>query len=82
MKLVIDINKMYYETLKYDVEVNHMNYLPCVLIANGKPLQKNKMMHEIYMEGVKMPGDQYGRYVHFKNIKKIVDKYIKESEEV
>lgn len=82
MKLVIDINEMYYENLKYEVKVNHMDYLPCVLIADGKPLPKDKMLYELYMEGVNMTGEYQGCWVRFKNIEKIVNKYMKESEEV
>ncbi len=37
-KIVIDINEDYYELIKADVE-HGMNYLPCVLIANGTPLK-------------------------------------------
>lgn len=40
MKVVIDIDENYYEILKHDVKVNHMDYIPCVLIANGTPLPK------------------------------------------
>ena len=42
MKVLIDINKMYYEMLKHDVEVNHNDYLPCVLIARGAPLPEQE----------------------------------------
>jgi len=38
IKVVIDIDEEYYEILKHDVKVNHMDYIPCVLIANGTPL--------------------------------------------
>lgn len=40
MKIVIDIDKNYYEIIKHDVN-NGMDYLPCVLIAKGTPLPKN-----------------------------------------
>jgi hypothetical protein len=39
MKIVIDIDKNYYEMIKHDVN-NGMDYLPCVLIAKGTPLPK------------------------------------------
>ena len=39
MKLVIDIDEDYYRIIKHDVE-HGMDYLPCVLIANGTPLPK------------------------------------------
>lgn len=41
MKILIDVNKMYYEMLKHDVEVNHNDYLPCALIARGTPLPEH-----------------------------------------
>ena len=36
MKLIIDIDKDYYELIKADVKSGN-DYKPCVLIANGKP---------------------------------------------
>ena len=39
MKVVIEIDKDYYEILKHDVDKG-MDYLPCVLIAKGTPLPK------------------------------------------
>lgn len=39
MKIVIDIGEDYYRIIKHDVE-HGMDYLPCILIANGKPLPK------------------------------------------
>ena len=39
MQIVIDIDEDYYELIKHDVK-NRMDYLPCKLIANGKPLPK------------------------------------------
>lgn len=41
MKVLIDVNKIYYEMLKHDVEVNHNDYIPCVLIARGTPVPDN-----------------------------------------
>lgn len=46
-----------------------------------KPIDKSAMMHEIYMEGVNMGGEYQGCWVRFKDIEKIVDKYMAESEE-
>lgn len=37
MKLFIEIDNDYYEILKHDVDKG-MDYLPCVLIAKGTPL--------------------------------------------
>lgn len=39
MELVIKIPEDYYEIIKHDVDKG-MDYLPCVLIANGTPLPK------------------------------------------
>ena len=44
-------------------------------------IDKSAMMYEIYMEGVNMSGEYQGCWVRFKDIEKIVDKYMAESEE-
>lgn len=41
-----------------------------------EPIDKLAMMYEIYMEGVNMSGEYQGCWVRFKDIEKIVDKYI------
>ena len=41
-----------------------------------EPIDKSAMMYEIYMEGVNMSGEYQGCWVRFKDIEKIVDKYI------
>lgn len=46
-----------------------------------QPIDKSAMMYEIYMEGVNISGEYHGCWVRFKDIEKIVDKYIAESEE-
>lgn len=48
MKIVIDIDEDYYRIIKYDVN-NGMDYKPCVLIANGTPLDNkiNKIKKDI-----------------------------------
>lgn len=46
-----------------------------------QPIDKSAMMYEIYMEGVNMSGEYQGCWVRFKDIEKIVDKYIAESED-
>lgn len=38
MKLVIDIDKRYYEIIKHEVEAKHWDFFPFTLIANGTPL--------------------------------------------
>lgn len=40
MKLVIDIDENYYEVIKHDVKVNHSEFRPYKIIANGTPLLK------------------------------------------
>ena len=42
-----------------------------------EPIDKSAMMYEIYMEGVNMSGEYQGCWVRFKDIEKIVDKYIR-----
>ena len=41
MKLIIDIDKDYYELIKADVKSGN-DYKPCVLIANGKQIPKGE----------------------------------------
>lgn len=41
-----------------------------------EPIDKSAMMYEIYMESVNMSGEYQGCWVRFKDIEKIVDKYI------
>ena len=41
MKLIIDIEKGYYETLKYNV-ANGTKYKPWKIIANGKPYEERQ----------------------------------------
>ena len=45
-----------------------------------EPIDKSAMMYEIYMEGVNMSGEYQGCWVRFKDIKKIVDKYMGDKE--
>ena len=44
------------------------------------PVDKSAMMYEIYMEGVNMSGEYQGCWVRFKDIEKIVDKYMADKE--
>lgn len=41
MKLIIDINKDYYEIIKHEVDHGH-DFKPYTLIANGTPLDDIK----------------------------------------
>ena len=45
-----------------------------------EPIDKSAMMYEIYMEGVNMSGEYQGCWIRFKDIEKIVDKYMAEKE--
>ena len=40
-------------------------------------IDKSAMMHEIYMQGVNMAGEYQGCWVRFKEIEKIVDRYVR-----
>ena len=40
MKILIDIPEEYYEIIKHDVKVNHNDFKPYEIIANGTPLPK------------------------------------------
>lgn len=41
MKVEIDIDKDYFDVLKYEFEVCHNDYKPIKIIANGKPLDQD-----------------------------------------
>ena len=65
-------NKCYADTL---------NALDMAIEAlEQKPIDKLAMMYEIYMEGVNMSGEYQGCWVRFKDIEKIVDKYMAKRE--
>ena len=40
MKVVIDIDEDYYELIEHDVNINHNDFKPYNIIANGIPLPK------------------------------------------
>jgi hypothetical protein len=40
MKIAIDIDEDYYEIIKHEVKVNHNDFKPYDIIANGTPLPK------------------------------------------
>ena len=46
-------------------------------IEHEQKINKSAMMQEIYMEGVNMGGEYQGCWVRFKEIEKIVDKYVR-----
>ena len=43
----------------------------------GQEINKSAMMQEIYMQGVNMAGEYQGCWVRFKEIEKIVDRYVR-----
>ena len=48
--------------------------------TRARPIDKSAMMYDIYMDGVNMSGEYRGCWVRFKDIEKIVDKYIRSEE--
>lgn len=58
-------------------EESHTAMMMAVKALEQDPIDKSAMMYEIYMEGVNMTGEYHGCWVRFKDIEKIVDKYIK-----
>ena len=46
-----------------------------------EPIDKSAMLIEIYMEGVNMSGEYQGCWVRFKDIERIIDKYMAKREE-
>lgn len=58
-------------------EESHTAMMMAVKALEQEPIDKSAIMCEIYMEGVNMAGEYQGCWVRFKDIEKIVDKYIK-----
>ena len=71
MKLIIDIDEDYYKIIKHDVD-NGMDYLPCVLIANGTPILSDYEGCADFYEGIR-----FG----LRTVLEIIDKYKAESED-
>ena len=46
-------------------------------IEHEQKIDKSAMMHKIYMAGVNMAGEYQGCWVRFKEIEKIVNKYVR-----
>lgn len=46
-------------------------------IEHEQKIDKSAMMHEIYMAGVNMAGEYQGCWVRFKEIEKIIDRYVR-----
>ena len=63
------------ELVKTDIEI--LTALDMAIQAlEQEPIDKSAMMYEIYMKGVNMSGEYQGCWVRFKDIEKIVDKYM------
>lgn len=82
MKLIIDIPQIEYDTLKTLGYFSDKNLIYRA-VRNGTSLDdiRGKMMYEIYMDGVNMANEYHGCWVRFKNIERIMDKYIGERSE-
>lgn len=51
-----------------------------IIQALSQPvIDKSRMMYEIYMEGVNMTGEYHGTWIRFKDIEKIIDRYISDN---
>lgn len=78
MKLIIDIDEESYRKILEDPFLNDGIYAS---VKNGTPLPKtydvSQLMYDIYMEGVNMTGEYQGCWVRFKDIEKVIDKYIR-----
>ena len=55
-------------------------YKMAIKALERESIDKSAMMHEIYMEGVNMSGEYQGCWVRFKDIEKIVAKYMGDKE--
>ena len=47
------------------------------MLEHKSEIDKSAMMYEIYMQGVNMTGEYQGCWVRFKEIEKIVDRYVR-----
>ena len=86
MKIVIDIPEEAYKKIQmYGTYLNpkDKNNLEKAL-KNSTPLPAprsvSQMMFEIYMEGVNMTGEYQGCWVRYKDIEKIIKKYMEVDE--
>ena len=68
------------KSLCYKGELSEKERDRLIHALEQQPIDKSAMMYEIYMEGVNMSGEYQGCWVRFKDIEKIVDKYMSGSE--
>lgn len=80
----IEVLKVYRQELKDSpsnlLEKDIEAFDDAIKALEQRPIDKSAMLYEIYMEGVNMIGEYQGCWVRFKDIEKIVDKYMAESE--
>ncbi len=50
IKLIIEIDKYYYELIKFEAENHLTDYKPFVIIANGTPLDEKEPTYEEVIE--------------------------------
>lgn len=78
MRLMIDIPEEMYDVIMRDTE-SEMYIID--VVKKGTPITKeydiSNLMYEMYMEGVNMTGEYQGCWVRFKDIERIMNKYIK-----
>ena len=82
MKLVVDIDKNDYDIIKYVIQAIGSDYMPCVIIANGTPLEKVLEDIKAEIEELKSCCDDEwdafltGRKEAYNNVLEIIDKHI------
>lgn len=67
--------------VEYLTEEDGEKMRDAVEVLEQQPIDKSAMMYEIYMKGVNMTREYQGCWVRFKDIEKIVDKYMAKSED-
>lgn len=70
-----------YHKLHFATEKGAEAFDMAIKALEQEPIDKSAMMYEIYMNGVNMSGEYQGCWVRFKDIEKIVDEYMAESED-
>lgn len=64
-----------YQTYHYEMAIKALEQEPTIEYV--QKIDKSAMMHEIYMAGVNMADEYQGCWVRFKEIEKIVDRYVR-----
>lgn len=82
MKLIIDIEKDYFEIIKHDVAHGN-DYRPFELIANGIPLDDLRAEISDFEEEVfQRPNTDYSDYAAVRHCLEIIDKYRGDADEM